>query len=141
MPSGVMLAVVDTGPLYAVLDRSDADHRRCLEVLERAELQLVIPALVVAEVAYLAGTRLGAKVESRFVAGLADLDVVAPDSKDWPRIGELVRRYESFPLGTVDASVLVLAEKLKAKVVVTLDRRHFAALRPRHTHSLTLLPE
>ena len=136
-----MLAVVDTGPLYAVLDRSDGDHQRCLEVLEREELRLVIPALVVAEVAYLAGTRLGAKVESRFVAGLEEFDVIAPGAADWPRIAELVRRYESFPLGAVDASVLALAEKLKANVIVTLDRRHFAAVRPRHTRSLTLLPD
>jgi hypothetical protein len=29
-----MLAVVDTGPLYAAVDSDDADHARCRAVLE-----------------------------------------------------------------------------------------------------------
>jgi hypothetical protein len=29
-----MLAVVDTGPLYAVVDEDDADHARCRAALE-----------------------------------------------------------------------------------------------------------
>lgn len=29
-----MLAVVDTGPLYAVVDEDDADHGRCRALIE-----------------------------------------------------------------------------------------------------------
>src|SRR5215212_6979322 len=54
--SGVVLAIADTGPLYAVIDQDDADHRRSLGVLRRSDLELVIPALVVVEVSYLVGT-------------------------------------------------------------------------------------
>lgn len=53
--SGAVLAVVDAGPLYAVLDADDRNHRRSVEVLQRRDLSLVIPALVVAEVTYIAG--------------------------------------------------------------------------------------
>ena len=54
-----MLAVVDTGPLYAAVDQDDADHARCRAALEDAAYRLVIPALIVAEATYLVGTRLG----------------------------------------------------------------------------------
>lgn len=42
--------------------------------------------------------------------------------------------------GVVDASVLALAERLGETKLATLDRRHFAAVRPLHTEALILLP-
>ncbi len=136
-----MIAVVDSGPLYAVVDSADDDHGRSLEALRRPELQLVIPALVVAEVTYMVGRRLGAEAEAAFLRGLEQLDVEAPVAEDWPRIADLVHRYSGFPLGGTDASVVTLAERLGTDVVITLDRRHFGAVRPRHCGALRLLPD
>lgn len=136
-----MLAVADTGPLYASLDLDDDDHEISAEALQSPLLRLVIPTLVVAEVSYLAGTRLGANVEAAFVASLAELDVEAPLPEDWTRIAELIRQYADFPLGTTDASVIALAERLGTPHVITLDHRHFHAVRPRHCDTLALLPE
>lgn len=135
-----MIAVVDSGPLYACADASDRDHERSLEVLERRDLHLVIPALVVTEVSYMIGTRLGPSQEATFLKGLSQFDVDTPAIDDWQRIAELVDRYSDFPLGGVDASVVTLAERLDTQLVITLDRRHFSAVRPRHRESLDLLP-
>ncbi len=73
--------------------------------------------------------------------GLAPLDVQAPLPEDWPRIAELVEQYDDFPLGATDATVITLAERLKTDLVVTLDRRHFGTVRPRHCERLRLLPD
>jgi len=135
-----MLAIVDTGPLYATVDADDQDHARCRAVLERRDLDLVVPTLVVAEAAYLVGTRLGPGIEAVFVRGLRDLEVEAPASDEWSRIAELVERYADFPLGTTDASVATLAERLDTRLIVTLDRRHFAAVRGADGRSFDLLP-
>ncbi len=136
-----MLAVVDTGPLYAVADQSDADHARSLAILQRREFDLVIPAMAVAEVCYLLGERLGPTAEAGFLRGLGRFDVQAPHPDDWARIGDLVQQYANFPLGGVDASVVALAERLETDLLVTLDERHFAAVRPRHCAAFRLLPE
>jgi predicted nucleic acid-binding protein len=136
-----VLAVVDAGPLYAVADADDDDHERCLLVLQRSELRLVIPALVVAEVTFLLGRRLGAGAEATFLRALEIFDVEAPTPGDWPRIAELVEQYASFPLGGTDASVVALAERLDTDLLVTLDHRHFRAVRPRHCVAFRLLPE
>jgi predicted nucleic acid-binding protein len=136
-----MIAVVDSGPLYAAADGDDDDHERCVSVLERTDLELVIPALVVAEVTSFIGTRLGARAESAFLRGLSSLEVEAPSSVDWDRIGDLVDRYGDFPLGGTDASVAVLADRLETDLVVTLDRRHFGALRSARGTAYRLLPE
>lgn len=136
-----MLAVVDSGPLYAVVDAGDDDHPRSLATFRRTDLQLVIPTLVVAEVTFMVGRRLGTAAESAFLRGLEAFDVAAPDADDWPAIAGFVDEYADFPLGGTDASVLVLAERLGTDAIVTLDRRHFGAVRPRHCTALRLLPE
>jgi uncharacterized protein len=134
------LAVVDAGPLYAAADADDHDHASSLAVLSRSDLRLVIPALAVAEATYFVGRRLGAPAESAFLHGLGSLDVEGPTGEDFVRMAELVADYADFPLGGTDASVIALAERLGSPIVVTLDRRHFAAIRPRHREAFELLP-
>ncbi len=135
-----MIAVVDTGPLYAAVDADDADHDACVAALADRRYRLVVPAMVVAEATYLVGSRLGPEVEAVFLRGMAELDIDAPDPDDWSRIAELVEQYADFPLGGTDASVIALAERLGTDLVITLDRRHFGAVRPRHCPALRLLP-
>jgi uncharacterized protein len=134
------LAVVDAGPLYAAADADDEDHRACRAVLSRADLRLIVPALVVAEATYFVGRRLGASAESRFLDGVGELDVEGPSRDDFARMAELVKQYADFPLGGTDASIVALAERVGASIVLTLDRRHFAAISPRHCEAFELLP-
>lgn len=98
--------------------------------------------LVVTEVAYLLATRLGPEPEVRFVGDLAAgaFSVEPVAAGDWLRIAELVWRYRDLPLGTVDASVVATAERLRVTDIATIDRRHFGVVRPNHTAAFTLLP-
>jgi hypothetical protein len=134
------LAIVDAGPLYAAADADDDDHHACLAALQREDLRLVIPALVVAEATYFVGRRLGSAAEAAFLRGIGELDVEAPSSEDFGRIAELIEQYADFPLGGTDASVIALAERLDTGTIVTLDHRHFAAVAPPHRKALELLP-
>lgn len=134
------LAVVDAGPLYAAADADDLDHASCVEALARPDLRLVVPALVVAEATYFVGQRLGAEAEGAFLRGLGGLDLEGPNQTDFVRMAELVVEYGDFPLGGTDASLVALAERLDADTIVTLDRRHFAAIRPRHRDAFQLIP-
>jgi hypothetical protein len=59
---------------------------------------------------------------------------------DYARMADLVDQYADLPLGTSDASVIALAERLDVDEVATLDHRHFTVVRPRHVKALTLLP-
>jgi hypothetical protein len=136
-----VIAIVDSGPLYAVVDGDDQDHARCVDVLQRGDIDLIIPALVVAEVTYLVGRRLGANVEANFLRGLSRLEVEAPAAEDWPLIADLVTRYADFPLGGTDASVVALGHRLGTDLIVTLDRRHFGAIPSEDGRAFRLLPE
>jgi predicted nucleic acid-binding protein len=134
--------VVDAGPLYAYVDADDRHHSSCLELLETHPGPLIVPTLVVTEVAYLLATRLGAVPEVRFLGDLAAgaFAVEPVAAQDWLRVAELVARYRDLPLGTVDASVVTAAERLGVIEVATIDRRHFGVVRPRHVDAFTLLP-
>ncbi|MCP3936015.1 MAG: PIN domain-containing protein [Actinomycetia bacterium] len=126
-----MALIVDAGPLYAYVDRDDRHHTACLELLETHPGPLIVPALVITEVTYLIGTRLGPEAEVRFLGDLAAGNLLAEHvhAGDWLRIAELVARYRDLPLGTADASVIATAERLSIADIATLDRRHFTVVR------------
>jgi predicted nucleic acid-binding protein len=134
------LAVVDAGPLYAAADADDVDHKASPDALSWSDLRLVVPALGVAEATYFVGRRLGARAESAFLRRLDALDVEGPGYEDVVRMAELVEQNADVPLGGTDASVVAIAERLDAAIVVTLDRRRFVAVRPRHREAFELLP-
>ncbi len=139
------MIVCDTGPLVAAALSNDADHAACVRLftdIHAAGRDLLVPATVTAEVGNLLAREAGARVESLFLRSLADGDFAAVDltAADYARMAELVDTYSSLPLGTTDASVIAVAERLKLTEVATLDRRHFTVVRPRHVNSLTLLP-
>ncbi|MFI4984670.1 MAG: type II toxin-antitoxin system VapC family toxin [Solirubrobacterales bacterium] len=133
---------MDAGPLYAYVDADDAHHAACLELLETHPGPLIVPTLVITEVAYLLGTRLGWQAEVRFLGDLAAGNfIIEPVHPADPlRIAELVATYHDLPLGTVDASVIAAAERHSITEILTLDHRHFTVVRPRHIASFTLLP-
>ncbi|HXB66059.1 MAG TPA: PIN domain-containing protein [Solirubrobacteraceae bacterium] len=134
------LAVVDAGPLYAAADADDDDHTASLATLQRTDLRLVVAALAIAEATYFVGRHLGPTAERDFLRGLAELDIEGPAPGDFDRMAELVEQYSDLPLGGTDASVVALAERLRAPAIVTLDHRHFAAIRPKHREAFALLP-
>lgn len=128
--------------MYAYVDADDAHHAACLELLETHPGPLVVPTLVVTEVAYLLATRLGWEAEARFLGDLASgaFTLEPVHAADPLRMVELVARYHDLPLGAVDASVIAAAERLEVDAIATVDRRHFSVVRPRHAKALTLLP-
>lgn len=103
---------------------------------------LVVPTLVITEVVYLIGTRLGTEAEVRFLGDVAagEFTIDPVPTGDWIRIAELVSRYGDLPLGTVDASVVAAAERRAIRQVATFDRRHFSVVRPAHVASFDVLP-
>ena len=136
------MLIVDAGPLYAAAATRDQNHDRCIELLRSAPRPLLVPALVVTEVAYLIGDRIGPGAELAFGRSIAagELGVEPILGGDWDRITSLMERYVDLPLGMVHASIVTLAERLGAAEIATLDHRHFATVRPRHVDAFTLVP-
>jgi predicted nucleic acid-binding protein len=124
--------VLDTGPLYAALDRDDAAHSACRRLLETAHEPLVVPSPVLVEVDYWIHERLHPGVLVALLDDIADGGY---------RVEDLKAEDADSDIGFVDASVVAIVERLNEPKVATLDRRHFGLIRPRHVNALRLLPE
>lgn len=136
------MLIVDAGPLYAVGNARDVDHNACDDLLAEATGPLLVPTLVVSEVAYLLGERLGAHAEVAFARSIANGEFTVEPVLDseWSRIAQLMEQYADLPLGIADASVVALAERHDAREIATLDHRHFGVVRPKHVDGFVLLP-
>lgn len=140
------MIICDTGPIFAAADRKDADHHACVELftgLRLAGRRLLLPQTVMAEVGYMLEAKMGTFAEVAFLESVANgsFELVDLTQSDAARIAELVARYDDLPLGTTDASVIALAERLGVGEIATLDHRHFRVVRPHHLESFTLLPD
>ncbi len=101
----------------------------------------VIPAPVLVEVNYFCG-QIG---PAAFPALLADIvaggyEVEDLRDDDYGRIDAIMAQHQDLKVGFVDAAVLAVVERLGERKLATLDRRHFAVMRPRHVDALKLLP-
>jgi len=125
-----------------LIDRADAWHERAKAGWERHAEAVTVPASVVVEVCWLLGARAGSQAEQAFLGGIArgEWPVVALEAEDYARAAELTGIYADLPLGFVDASIVALAERLGADVVLTTDRRDFSVVRPRHVERFRLEP-
>ena len=140
------MIVCDTGPLVAAAISDDDRHRECVDLLTSLHLarrKILVPGTVAAEVGYTLARDGEPDSEAQFLESMADGTFSPIDLKleDYRRAGELVSTYRDLGLGTTDATVIALCERLELGEVATPDRRHFRVVRPRHVDALVLLPE
>lgn len=137
-----MTAIIDTGFLYAVLDKSDRNHQRAVELLPTLSDALLLPTVVLVELSYLLQARLGHAAMRQFVHQLAESSIhLEPTHKvDLPRIHELLEQYADTELDFVDAALVVIAERLNIQRILTVDRRDFGTIRPEHCDYFEILP-
>lgn len=132
--------LVDTGPLVALLDRSDPYHSICQETLRSLQDQLVTVWPVVTEAMYLlrayweAQTALWEMLEARAV------QILPLQSDDFPRMRELMRKYRDLPMDLADAALVRIAERERLRRIFTLDRRDFQVYRPVRIGRFLVLP-
>ncbi len=110
-----MAFVLDTGPLYAVLDRDDAAHERSISLLSASNERLVIPSPVLVEVEQLISARMSVETFTTLLTDIiaGDYHVENLSSIDYARIGPICSQYQDARLGFVDAAVLAVVERLR----------------------------
>ena len=77
-----------------------------------------------------------------FIASLAstELTLEVPHQEDYSRSAEILRQYSDAKLDFVDALIVAIAERRNINRLLTLDRRDFQLIRPKHCGSFDLLP-
>lgn len=136
------MILVDTGALYALADRSDANHRAATTCLNTLAEPLAIHGLILAETWYMLESRLGRLPARRLCEKVAagDLTLLAVEADDIAAALAIEQRYADLSLGLTDAVSFVLCEREEIVAAFTFDRKHFGAFRPAHAPALRLLP-
>lgn len=132
--------LVDTGPLVAFLNTSDAAHRVVAPVFGAFSGELFTTEAVVTEAMYLlrkvpSGPRrlaefvVACQIAVHGTSSPADLVVTA----------SLMERYADTPMDYADATLVVLADQIRERRVLTLDRRGFSVFRNRQKEAFELV--
>lgn len=136
-----MPLILDTSGAIALLNAADDAHDACTRVAA-ADVQLIVPPLTLVELDHWCGRSGAGPAFAQFLRDIRDgsYELANLSVADVQRALELTEQYRDLDLGVVDASVIALAERLQITSVLTLDRRDFSVVRPRHCAALTLLP-
>lgn len=136
------MIVLDTSGLLAALDSSQRHHRAAAAALRSEDGPRLLSPFVLAELDYLLTTRVSQdaslRVLSEIARGAYRLEPFGPD--DIVRASEVIERYADLRLGLADASLVVLAERYDTVDLLTLDERHFRAIRGPREHPFRILP-
>ena len=137
-----MSLLLDTGFLYALLNRSESNHARVLAVSRTIREPVILPVPAITEVAYLLLRDVGSEAVADFLQSLEKTDLIleSPTVSDFGRAAQVVRQYADARVDFVDAVIVAIAERLANTRILTLDVRHFAMFRPRHCTAFELLP-
>ncbi len=112
-------ALVDSGPLIALFDRDDRDHRRIRTFLERHPLRMATTWPVLTEVCALLPRR--AALDFLEFVARGGVKVENLTEADVSEILALSRKYADLPMDFADASLVVLATKSGLDAILSLD--------------------
>ncbi len=139
-----MAFIIDTGFLYAALDKKDKNHKNVIKLLPiLPKSDLILPTLVLVEITYLLQKRLGHKKMRQFISTLDNSPIKFENitQDDIHRIYELLNQYSNIKLDFVDASITAIAERLNIKQILTVDKRDFNIICPIHCKHFEILPQ
>jgi len=117
-------------------------HDECAHILTEVDRRILSP-FVVAEVDYFILQYGDVDIELRFLEQVATgaYEFATFTEGDLATAATVIEQYRSLGIGLADASIVVLAERHNTHDILTLDERHFRAMRPlTGRRSFRLLP-
>jgi uncharacterized protein len=136
------LILIDTSGLIAAADASDPRHREVVAALDKEVPPFLLSPFVLAEVEYLALSRWGVTRELALLdeVGRGAFELAPFDRSDVQVARTLIARYADLEIGLAGASIVVLAHRHRTLRVLTLDHRHFRALRGPGSKPFVIVP-
>ena len=136
------MILLDTSGLLSALDESQRHHRECAAALAKALPPLLLSPFVLAELDYLLMRNVGRRGQAALLDEVASgaYQLEPFNAIDISRAKEVVEQYSDMEIGLADASLVVLARRHGVAEVLTLDERHFRAMRIEGRRRFRILP-
>ncbi len=134
--------LVDSSFLFALFNPKEKLHPMVDKIATSFAGRLVLPYVVLTEVAYLFNRVGGVPAVVSFLDKLNTTHFIYEPltPQDFLRIRQIMSLYRDAKFDFVDCCLMALAERHHISIVCTLDQRDFAIFRPAHLDHLELLP-
>jgi predicted nucleic acid-binding protein len=114
-------ALIDTGAILALLDRTDRWHAACVETFGELRMPLLTSEAVLTELFHLVGeNRHEIETAWRFLSSGA-ITMAAIEDSELPQIHALMSRYADRPMDFADATLVYLAKRESLSTIFTVD--------------------
>ena len=133
-------ALIDTGAVLALLDRTDRWHDSCVDAFRQLRLPLLTTEAVLTELFHLVGdTRTEMEAAWKFVrSGAVVLGTI--EDHELPHVHSLMSRYGDRPMDFADATLVYLARRESLSVILTVDHADFSTYRIEGKRQFRILP-
>lgn len=133
--------LLDTGPLVALIDKSERNHNVCLEFFKTYSGNILTTEPVITEALYLLNHRFSFQKTCIDFVLQAELEIIPQSTKSLQRANKLMEKYQDIPMDYADATLVCIAEETGIKEIFTLDKRGFSAYKFNRNKSFKIFPE
>ena len=135
-----MIAILDTGPWVALIDRSESRHAECVQWLKDFSGRLYSTEAVLTEVLYLLNFSIIAQCAALDFILESVVEIVPANTKSLKKTKSLMKKYADLPMDFADATIVCLATDAGIQNIVTFDKKDFAIYKLSKTKSFTIIP-
>jgi uncharacterized protein len=133
-------ALIDTGAVLALLDKSDHWHTSCAEAIKKLRLPLVTSEAVLTELFHLVGNQRH-EMESAWKFIRSGAVLLSPIlGSELGEIHALMSRYWDRPMDFADATLVYLAKRETLSTILTVDQDDFETYRIDGRRRFRVLP-
>jgi predicted nucleic acid-binding protein len=135
-----MIAILDTGPWVALIDRSESRHTECVQWLKNFSGRLYSTEAVLTEVLYILNFSITAQSAALDFVLQSVVEIVPSNPESLKKIKNLMKKYADLPMDFADATIVCLATETGMQNIVTFDKRDFAIYKLPKKKSFTIMP-
>jgi hypothetical protein len=135
-----MIAILDTGPWVALIDRSESRHTECVRWLKNFSGTLYSTEAVLTEVLYILNFSITAQCVALDFVLESVVEIVPSSADSLNKTKNLMKKYADLPMDFADATIVCLAAETGMQNIVTFDRKDFAIYKLPKKKSFTIIP-
>ena len=135
-----MIAILDTGPWVALIDRSESRHTECVQWLKNFSGTLYSTEAVLTEVLYILNFSITARCAALDFVLESVVEIVPSSAGSLKKTKNLMKKYADMPMDFADATIVCLAAETGMQNIVTFDSKDFAIYRLPRKKSFTIIP-
>ena len=135
-----MIAILDTGPWVALIDRSESRHTECVQWLKTFSGRLYSTEAVLTEVLYLLSFSITAQCAALDFILESAVEIVPSSMESLKNVKNLMKKYADLPMDFADATIVCLATETGMHNIVTFDKKNFGIYKLPKKKTFTICP-